>query len=163
MYLHDLKELIDTFADSNYVDKNRIIVGGCSNGGFMAMDLILHYPGFFAAAYPICEMYEPELITDEKLQGIKDLPMWFVYAENDATVVPSVYEEPLLQRLEQFGTGPNLHVSVFSDVHDTTGKYYKEGSPYQYYGHFSWIYFFNNECSEGELSLWQWLSEQKRL
>ncbi len=162
LYLHDLKELIDEFADSNYVDKDRIIVGGCSNGGFMTMDLLLHYPDFFAAAYPICEMYEPELITDEKLTGIKDLPMWFVYAENDSTVVPSVYEEPLLQRLKQLGAGLNLHVSVFTDVHDTSGNYFKNNEPYQYYGHFSWIYFFNNECFDGDLSLWQWLSEQKR-
>ena len=162
LYLHDLKELIDEFADSNHVDRDRIIVGGCSNGGFMTMDLILHYPDFFAAAYPICEMYEPELITDERLNGIKDLPMWFVYAENDLTVVPSLYEEPLLQRLKQLGAGPGLHVSVFSDVHDTSGKFNKAGTPYQYLGHFSWIYFFNNECFDGDLSLWQWLSEQKR-
>lgn len=160
-FLHDLKELIDEFAGSNHVDKNRIIVGGCSNGGFMTMDLILHYPDYFAAAYPICEMYEPELIPDEKLEGIKSLPMWFVYARNDNTVVPSVYEEPLLQRLKQLGAGQDLHVSEFADVHDTSGLYYKDSEPYPYYGHFSWIYFFNNECFDGDLSLWQWLSEQK--
>ena len=160
-YLHDLKELIDEYADSNHVDKNRIIVGGCSNGGFMTMDLILNYPDFFAAAYPICEMYEPELIPDEKLEGIINLPMLFVFARNDNTVVPSVYEEPLLQRLKQLGAGQNLHVSEFADVHDTSGLYHKDNEPYQYYGHFSWIYFFNNECFDGDLSLWQWLSEQK--
>ena len=27
------------------------------------------------------------------------------------------------------------------------------------YGHFSWIYFFNNECADGTLTLWQFLSE----
>ncbi len=161
-YLHDLKELIDEYAGSHYVDKDRIIIGGCSNGGFMTMDLILHYPDYFAAAYPICEMYEPELIPDEKLEGIKDLPMWFVFADNDNTVVPSVYEEPLLRRLKQLGAGRDLHVSEFADVHDTSGKYFKDNEPYQYYGHFSWIYFFNNECFDGDLSLWQWLSEQKR-
>lgn len=161
-FLHDLKELIDEYADSNHVDKDRIIVGGCSNGGFMTMDLILNYPDFFAAAFPICEMYEPELIPDEKLERIKNLPMWFVFAQNDNTVIPSVYEKPLLRRLKQLGAGQNLHISEFPDVHDTSGLYYKDSKPYQYYGHFSWIYFFNNECFDGDLSLWQWLSEQMR-
>ena len=161
MYLHDLKELIDQYANVNHVDKNRIIVGGCSNGGFMAMDLILHYPDYFSAAYPICEMYEPELISDEKLEGIKDLPIWFIYAANDATVVPALYEEPLLKRLDEIGT-KNIHVTVFSDVHDTSGKYEKDGKPYPYYGHWSWIYFFNNECVDENLSVWQWLSEQRK-
>lgn len=158
LFLHDLKELIDTFAESHYVDQDRILVGGCSNGGFMTMDLILHYPDFFAAAFPICEMYEPELIPDEKLAGIRDLPMWFVYAENDATVVPSVYEEPLIERLRQLGAGKNLHVSVFPDVHDTSGNYDKDGAPYAYYGHFSWIFFFNGECVE----MWEWMAERSR-
>ena len=162
IFLHDLKELIDEFSGANYVDKDRIIVGGCSNGGFMTMDLILHYPDFFAAAYPICEVYEPELIPDEKLEGIKNLPMWFVYARNDQTVVPSIYEEPLLQRLKELSAGHDLHISEFDDVHDTSGKYFKDGEPYQFYGHFSWVYFFNNECHDGDLSLWQWLSMQKR-
>ena len=72
-----------------------------------------------------------------------------------------VYEEPLLQRLKQLGAGQDLHVSEFADVHDTSGLYYKDNEPYPYYGHFSWIYFFNNECFDGDLSLWQWLSEQK--
>ena len=158
-YLHDLKELIDEYADSNHVDKDRIIVGGCSNGGFMTMDLILNYPDFFAAAYPICEMYEPELIPDEKLEGIKNLPMWFVFAQNDNTVVPSMYEDPLLQRLKQLGAGQNLHVSEFADVHDTTGLYYKDSEPYQYYGHFSWIYFFNNECDADGYKAWDFIRD----
>ncbi len=161
MYLHDLKELIDQYAGANHVDKNRIIVGGCSNGGFMTMDLVLHYPDYFAAAYPICEMYEPELISDEKLIKIRDLPMWFIYAANDATVVPALYEEPLLKKLEEIGA-KNIHVTVFPDVHDTSGKYKKDGKPYPYYGHWSWIYFFNNECVDENLSVWQWLSEQRK-
>ena len=41
----------------------------------------------------------------------------------------------------------NIHVSVFDDVHDTTGRFSNEdGTPYQYDGHWSWTYFDNNEC-----------------
>ncbi len=160
IYLTDLKELIDDFADSHFVDKDRIIVGGCSNGGYMTMDLILNYPDYFAAAYPICEAFIPDKLTDEKLAGIKDLPMWFVYAKNDGDVIPSKYEEPLLKRLKEMGS--NYKLSLFDDVHDTSCKFLKDGEPFRYFGHWSWIYFFNNECVEEGVTIWQWMSEQKK-
>ena len=74
-------------------------------------------------------------------------------------MVPSAYEEPLIARLAETGAA-DVHVTVFQDVHDMSGRYQKDGNPYQYLGHFSWIYFFNNECYDDDLSLWQWLSEQ---
>ncbi|MCR4647769.1 MAG: prolyl oligopeptidase family serine peptidase [Lachnospiraceae bacterium] len=160
IYLTDLKELIDDFVLSNYVDKDRIIVGGCSNGGYMTMDLILNYPDYFAAAYPVCEAFIPDNLSYEKLAGIKNLPMWFVYAMNDGDVIPSKYEEPLLKRLKEMGC--NYKLSLFEDVHDTSGKFFKDGEPLRYFGHWSWIYFFNNECFDNGISIWQWLSEQKK-
>ena len=80
------------------------------------------------------------------------------YAKNDQTVDPELYEEPLLDKLKSIGAS-DLHVSVFDDVHDITGKYTKDGAPYQYLGHFSWIYFFNDACTDGDSSLWQWLAQ----
>ena len=161
VYLHDLKELIDSFADSHHVDKNRILIGGCSNGGYMVMDMILNYPTYFAGAFPICELFDPEGIPEDKLQGIKDLPMWFVYSSDDMTVPPMQFEEPLLARLASIGAA-KLHFSAYPNVKDTSGKYFQDGKAYQYYGHFSWIYFFNNECRDGELTIWQWMAEQKK-
>lgn len=158
IYLHDLHDLIDSYADSHHVDKERILVGGCSNGGYMTLDLLLNYPTYFSAAFPVCEIFDPEQIPSEKLSAIKDIPMWFVYAENDRTVPPATFEEPLLQSLASLGA-KNIHVSVFPDIHDTTGRYLVDGEPYQYYGHFSWIRFFNNECTDGSLTIWQFLSE----
>ena len=51
---------------------------------------------------------------------------------------------------------------VFDDVHDTTGRFFNEdGTPYQYNGHWSWIYFDNNECyDENGVNAWQWLAKQ---
>ena len=158
IYLQDLKALIDDVVSSHNVDKNRILIGGCSNGGFMTLDLLLAYPDYFAKAFPICEIFDMEELPDEKLQSIKDIPMWFVYAKNDQTVDPELYEEPLLDKLKSIGAS-DLHVSVFDDVHDITGKYTKDGAPYQYLGHFSWIYFFNDACTDGDSSLWQWLAQ----
>ena len=153
LYLHDLQELIEEFVSSNYVDPDKIIIGGGSNGGFMSLDLLIHYPDFYAASYLVCEIYEPEQISDEELDAIKDIPMWFVYSKDDQTVVPSLYEEPLIKRLEDMGC-EEVHVTVFDNVHDPMGN--------NYLGHFSWIYFFNNECYEDGLSLWEWISYQSK-
>ncbi|MBP5530251.1 MAG: prolyl oligopeptidase family serine peptidase [Lachnospiraceae bacterium] len=161
IYLKDVKELIDKFADDNFVDKNRIIVGGCSNGGFMTMDLIINYPGYFAAAYPICEAFYPKRLKKEQLLPLKDMPIWFVYAKNDFTVLPVKYEKPLLKMFGKIGAG-NIIVSEFEDVHDTSGNFKKDGKPFQYFGHFSWIYFFNNDCVENGVSIWEWMSKQTK-
>lgn len=162
IFLPTLKELIDTYvAEHPNIDTNRIYVGGCSNGGYMTMNLILAYPDYFAAAFPICEAYLDSGITDEQLESIKDVPVWFVYAVNDTVVPPDQYEIPTIARLQEMDA--NVHVSVFEDVHDTTGLYTNEdGTPYQYQGHWSWLYFFNNQCEEDGVSLWQWMAEQSK-
>lgn len=148
VYLDTLMELIQSYvAENPNIDGNRIYVGGCSNGGFMTMDLILNYPDYFAAAFPICEAYPDAGISDAQLEGIKDLPVWFVYARNDTTVVPEDCEEPTIARLEAMGA--NVHSSVFDDV----------GT---YLGHWSWIWFFNNACEEDGVNLWQWLAQQSK-
>lgn len=162
IYLSSLKGLIDEYiANHKNIDTDRIYIGGCSNGGYMTMDMILNYPDFFAAAFPICEAYADEGITDEQLKDIKDLPVWFVYAKNDDTVVPENFEIPTIKRLEAIGA--DVHSSVFDDVHDTSGRFTTDdGQPYQYMGHWSWLYFFNNECEEDGVNLWNWLSEQTK-
>lgn len=158
-----LMELIEGFvAENPGVDTDRIIIGGCSNGGYMTMDMVLNYPDYFAAAYPICEAYQDSGITDEQLEGIKDLPIWFIYAKNDDTVVPADFEIPTLERLTAISS--NVHTSIYDDVHDTSGTYTDEnGAPYQYMGHWSWLYFFNNECvDENGVNMWSWMAEQSK-
>ena len=163
VYTKALRELIQAFVDKFTVDADRIIIGGCSNGGYMTMNMVLQYPDVFAAAYPICEAYKDSGITDKQLEGIRNLPIWFTYAQNDTVVPPADYEAPTIERLRAIN--PNLRTSVFADVHDTSGLYTNEdGTPYQYQGHWSWFYFFNNECVDdttGE-NLWAWLGKQHK-
>ncbi len=162
VYNATLMELIRSFIDTHPgVDEDRIYIGGCSNGGFMTMDMVLTYPDFFAAAYPICEAYRDSGITDEQLQGIRDLPIWFIWAANDDTVVPETFEIPTVDRLRAIGA--NVHTSVFPNVVDTSGLYKNEdGTPYEYMGHWSWLYFFNGECEENGVLLWDWLAAQHK-
>lgn len=147
LYHETLWELIQAYvAEHPDIDANRIYVGGCSNGGYMTMDLVIQHPDYFAAAFPICEAYRDSGITDEQIAALKDVPMWFVYAENDTTVLPSDYEIPTIARLQAIEA--DVHVSAFADVGE-------------YMGHWSWVYFFNNQCEENGVNLWQWLAQQR--
>jgi predicted peptidase len=161
-YLPAAKELIRSYVAAHpAIDEDRIYLCGCSNGGYMTVNMILDDPHYFAAAVPICEAYNDAGITDAQLEGIKELPVWFVYSEADDVVDPKVFEAPTIQRLRQMGA--NVHTSIFPDVHDTTGKYHgPDGAPHVYSGHWSWTYFFNNLCQEEGTNLWQWMAKQHR-
>lgn len=162
VYREDLMNLIKEYVENNpMIDRDRIIVGGCSNGGFMTMDLIFGYPDYFAAAYPICEAYLAQGISDSMLERIKDIPIWFVYCKKDMVVPPEQYEIPVIDKLRKMDA--NIHVSVFDKVIDESGKYRdSDGNPFEYTsGHESWTYFFNNQCFDGNLNMWEWMKNQK--
>ena len=163
IYAKGLFDLIDTYVKNNPdVDTNKIYIGGCSNGGYMTMEMILKHPDYFAAAFPICEAYQDQYITDEEINAIKDMGIWFTYAKTDTTVDYTLCTEPTVKRLLAAGA-KNVHVSAFDDVRDTTGEYKNEdGSAYEYNGHWSWIYWDNNECYEGDLNAWEWLGQQAK-
>lgn len=161
VYRESLMELIENYVNQKpNIDRNRIYVGGCSNGGFMTMDLLFHYPDYFAAAYPICGAYDSSSITDDQVRSISHVPMWFVQAKNDPVVNKDSFLD-VAYRLRD--AGAEVHINLFEDVHDTSGRYNDvNGGPYQYIGHWSWIWFFNNECEDGDLNMWHWLAQQSK-
>jgi predicted peptidase len=115
-YVTALKALIDEFVECHSdIDINRIYIGGCSNGGFMTMRMIIDYPGFFAAAYPVCEALYDKVITDQNIEGIKNTPIWFTHAKNDTIVNPETTVIPTYERLLNAGA-PNVHLSFFDKV-----------------------------------------------
>ena len=164
VYRRDLMELIRHYvAQHPQIDPDRIVLGGCSNGGYMTLDLVMHQPGYFAAAYPICEAYLDAGIQDEELRAIaaSGLPIWFVYAQNDPVVEPSTHEIPTIRRLASMGA--DLHTTVWPNVVDKTGRSQQpDGSPYEYNGHFSWVYFFQGLCKDDAtgVDLWAWMARQ---
>lgn len=156
-YTKSLEEFIDSYAKE--VGAEKIILAGCSNGGFMTMVLSISRPDAYAGVVPICEALTDDKITDEQIASLKDLPMYFVYSKDDTTVDPTLHEEPTIKRLKDAGkTDETLHVSVTDHVVDTSGEFKDaEGNPYQYAGHWSWIYFDNNECDANGLKAWDFI------
>ena len=175
LYTEALKAGIDEFIErfGDAIDRDRIYVGGDSNGGFMTMRLSIDYPGFFAAAFPICEALLDERITDGQIQTLKEMPIWFTHAKNDPIVPPDKYAVPTYQRLMAAGA-KNVHFTYWDkiiDVHE--GFVDPEGKPYEYMGHFAWIPMLNDDCRvdfdgkpvvwDGrEVSLLDWLAGQRK-
>ena len=143
IYTKTLKATIDKYiADNGDIDMKRIYVGGCSNGGYMTMEMAVTYGSFFRAFYPCCEAYSDSFVTDEDIQKLKDLPMWFIHAANDTTVDATNFVIPTYQRLKAAGA-KDLHFSYFTDVRGTDGN--PNGNNYM--GHYSWIYIFRDEVA----------------
>lgn len=162
-YEEPLLALINHIVSANSgIDADRIYIGGCSMGGYMTVLMAKNHPGLFAAAFPVCEFYEDSFLTDGDIKALADVPLWFTYCTSDESVPPRNYSEATIDRLKEAGAN-SLHVSVFENVHDTTGKYLNEdGTPYRYHPHWVWTYVYNNECVEGDLNLWQWLALQHK-
>ena len=143
IYTASLKSLIDNYiAENGDIDTNRIFIGGCSNGGYMTMEMAITYGNFFRAFYPCCEAYSDSFVTNEDIQKLKDFPMWFIHAANDQTVNANNFVIPTYQRLIAAG-GQDIHFSYFVDVRGTDGN--PNGNSYQ--GHYSWIYIFRDEVA----------------
>ena len=166
IYEDILMALIKDFVKANpNIDSSRIYVGGDSNGGYMTVCLARDYPNYFAAGFPVCEGLNDRLISNDDLQNIAKTPLWFVAAKTDTTLPPDINSVPTVARLR--GIGANVQFSYYDNVHDTSGLYKKaDGSAYEYAGHWSWIYVFNDEVAENingrTVSLFEWLAQQKR-
>ncbi|HMB64290.1 MAG TPA: hypothetical protein VKN36_14520 [Eudoraea sp.] len=138
IYNEGLMALIRDYVAANpKIDTGRIYVGGCSNGGYMALKLILLDPGFFAAGYISALAYQSQYIADEQIDSIKNVPIWFVHSAADQTTIPDKTVLPVYRRLIAAGAR-DVHLSFYDHVIDLTGFY--GGDDYYYNGHWSWIY-----------------------
>nr|WP_232311168.1 prolyl oligopeptidase family serine peptidase [Robertmurraya korlensis] len=167
IYQEALIALIEDYvANHKDVDPNRIYIGGASNGGYMTMLMIRDYPQYFAAAFPVCEGLRDWLISDADIQALKETPIWFVHAKNDTTLLPDQNTVPTYNRLLAAGA-TNVHLSLFDDVHDTSGLYKNaDGTPHQYPGHWSWIYVYNNDpvttINGKSTTIMEWMAAQSK-
>lgn len=167
-YTQILMDTIEEYVNNHPdVDTDRIYLGGCSNGGYMTMNMLINYPDYWAAAYPTCEAYAyntykrdqngnyvteskdnatiytptDELwMTDEKIQAIKDIPIWFSSTATDTTDIPTQFSMPTYKALLQAGAS-NVWYSYFDTVQGS------DDPKAQYDGHWVWTYLFNNKIT----------------
>lgn len=151
-YTEQAIALIQDVIDNNNIDPNRVVIAGCSAGGYMTWQTLLAAPDMFAAAVPICA---PGIYTTEDFEAIKDVPIWMVHSKDDTTVdVEYSYANYYL--LKELGADVTL--TLYDHVIG-----YDEGSDliHTYSGHWSWVYALNNDPTNDKgQSLFEWIAEQ---
>lgn len=170
-YNKSLMALIQEYVNQHpNIDQDRIYVGGCSNGGYMTLKLLLLYPDYFAAGFPSALAFQAKNLSDADIQRIKDIPIWFIHSKDDPVTRANETAVPAYEKLIKAGA-TNVHFSFFDHVVDITNQF--GGDNYHYNGHFSWVYSHTNKCQldydgtpvtiDGQpVSLMGWLARQKR-
>ena len=126
-YCDSLHELINFYRKETKSEK--VIITGCSNGGYMTMLMALKYGKEYNAYVPICEAFLNEKISDEEIKQLKKLPIFFIYSRDDDVVAPETHELPTIRRLLGAGAS-NVHTFVSKHVIDTSGRFNdKDGEP----------------------------------
>lgn len=167
-YTLAIKDLIDNYIKNNPdIDISRIYVGGCSAGGYMSLNMLIQYPSFFAAGFPVCAAYPYSRINYKQIESLKNIPLWFVVSKNDEVINPEKCTYPIVKKLIDLNA-KDVNYTYFDNVKDSSGLFFNSETndeenkkePYLYNGHDSWIYLFNDEVSNNDLSLFKWLASQ---
>lgn len=171
IYNEALFALIQEYVANNpNIDPKRIYLGGCSNGGYMSLKLIMEHPDYFAAGYISALAYHNEFISDALVQKIKNVPIWFIHSQDDPTTVADQTVVPLYKRLKAAGA-KNVVFSYYDHVTDVTGFF--GGENFRYPGHWSWIYSHANTAKtdfDGSpvlvngkpVTIMEWMSAQRK-
>ncbi|MFI7547158.1 prolyl oligopeptidase family serine peptidase [Actinoplanes sp. NPDC049599] len=147
-----IREIVRDLARRHPIDRDRISVAGCSNGGYMSMKMTTTYPDLFAASVPICGVVQslqpggPRVLIDAELAAIRT-PTWLVTSRDDTTVPPepnTVHAHDLI---------PGSLLTLYDHV---------VWNGYQFPGHWSWIYVARNDPSIRGTHIWQWMARQRR-
>lgn len=164
IYNESLMALIkDYVAENPKIDQNRIYVGGCSNGGYMSLKLMLLYPEYFAASYVSALAYKSEFLTDEEIESIANNSIWFIHSADDPVTPADQTVVPVYDRLVRAGA-KDVHLSLYEHVVDLYGVY--GGKDYRYNGHLSWIYSHSNHAAkviDGKYTtVMEWMSTKSK-
>ena len=123
--------------------------------------MIEHYPDFFAAAVPVSPgtsynvyardfdgsyrtVFGEEIatgdvyVTEDKIEVLKQTPMWIVGAATDTITPVLEYSLPLYHALVSAGA-ENCWCTMYQDVIGT------ESTNTRYLGHWAWIYLLNDQ------------------
>jgi predicted peptidase len=93
-----VKLLMDSLVKNKIADKKRVYLGGLSLGGFGTYDLIIHYPNYFAAAFPICGQVNVKLYPEKAAR----VPVWIFHGADD-DVIPPGPDRELIKALNNVG------------------------------------------------------------
>ncbi len=144
-YAPRIKALIEGLVKRHDIDRKRIHVIGCSNGGYMSLYMSYAFPNAFASEVPICPGASEVYFTEAQLKSITT-PTWLVQSKDDP-VLPFPVNGLRASQLV-----PGALLSAYDHV-------IWKGVTYS--GHWSWIYAANNDPVLKGTHLWQWMAKQR--
>ncbi|MDO4500278.1 MAG: PHB depolymerase family esterase [Erysipelotrichaceae bacterium] len=165
-YTSSIIALINKYIEEHdNVDASRVYLGGCSNGGYLTLELARKYPDTFAAIFPICEAMYDVWVSEDDINALKDIPTWFVHCVNDPVVNIQATADATYARLLAAGA-KDLHFTRYESINDPD-----YGNAYG--GHFSWIYSLKNLCTTdydgspvtvngNAVTLYEWLASNTK-
>ena len=100
---------INDVVTQNGINPDRILVSGCSAGGYMTTRMIIAHPDLFCAAMINCPAYDVadsrggETPTDEELAAVKasGIPVWLVQGREDSVVATAECSQRLFNILSE--------------------------------------------------------------
>lgn len=121
-YIASVKAAADEFISrhKSSVDLTRIYAGGFSMGGKMTFKMITSYPGYFAAAFPMCPAYKP---TEAQYKAIADMPLWIFTSRYDVLAGYHSTGKTVWENVCSFTNRPNdCRLTLFGKVCYPDGK-----------------------------------------
>ncbi|MFT3935796.1 MAG: alpha/beta hydrolase-fold protein [Chitinophagaceae bacterium] len=127
-----VKLLIDSLAEQKIADRKRIYLGGTSLGGFGTYDLVIHYPDYFAAAFPICAQANVVLYP----KTAKNVPVWIFHGAKD-DVINIWPDRAMIKALQKIGA-KNARYSEYPE-----GKHNIDANVFAEPDLFRWLFSFS--------------------
>jgi predicted peptidase len=123
--MQSVKELLDEMIENAGVDNDRVYITGLSMGGYGTWDAIARYPGFFAAAVPICGGGDPKTVD-----RFRKLPIWCFHGGKD-TVVKPIRSQEMIDALKAVGS--DVRYTEYPEAgHDSWSMTYSNPELYEW-------------------------------
>lgn len=118
--LHLVMALLSSITEENYIDRDRIYVGGLSMGGMGTYELLSRKPAMFAAAFTICGGADPAIVRKYP-EGFN---IWIFHGEKDDIVVPE-FSKTMAREINS--AGGNAKLSLYpNDNHNSWDSAFAE-------------------------------------
>jgi predicted peptidase len=128
--LDALHALIEKIIQDFRIDTARIYLTGLSMGGFGTWHMAAAYPSMFAAIVPICGGTTQHIGFPERIQVLKDVPVWAFHGAQDQ-VVPLQLSQELVDVLKEHRG--NVKFTVYPDAeHDSWTQTYENPELYDW-------------------------------
>ena len=102
-------QLMDSIKKVDYIDSDRLYVGGLSMGGMGTFEILSRKPEMFAAAFAIAGGADPE-ITEKYPEGFN---IWIFHGEKD-NVVPAAFSKTMAREINS--NGGNAKLSLYPNA-----------------------------------------------